>query len=61
MNNIKQHILYFFIENAPCPVELQDLKSKYFIEIKNVKNSCSSCEIEKIRIKYLKILTDYDI
>jgi hypothetical protein len=57
---MKQHILNFFIENASCTIELQELKNKYFSELKELKNVCDSCETRKIRKKYLDLLLQYD-
>jgi hypothetical protein len=58
---MKQHILYFFIEKESCPVELQELKNKYFSELKQIKDTCDKCEIQNIRKKYLEILLKYDV
>jgi hypothetical protein len=58
---MKQHILNFFIENAECLVELQELKNKYFSELKQIKDTCDKCEIQNIRKKYLEILLKYDV
>ena len=58
---MKTHILNFFIENEECPIDLQDFKNKYFLELKQIKDTCDKCEIQNIRKKYLEILLKYDI
>lgn len=54
---MKKHIINFFIENSNLPVEIKELQNKYFLEIKEIKqDTCDSCELRKIRKKYLDIL-----
>lgn len=50
------NILDFFCIEKPCSEELQQLKNKYFFEIKKSFYSCSECDTFQIRKKYIKLL-----
>jgi hypothetical protein len=57
---MKDEILNFFIKEMPCRFELQELKDKYFLDLKTECMSCESNVLKDLRIKYIRLLENYD-
>ena len=53
---MKDEILNFFIKEMPCRFELQELKDKYFLDLKTECMSCESNVLKNLRIKYIRLL-----
>lgn len=50
------NILDFFCEEKPFIEEFQDLRRKYFVDLRENFYSCEECDISQIQKRYLKTL-----
>jgi len=55
------YILDFFNEEKDCSDSLKELKQEYFKELEGLKNNCVSCDLRRLRDKYIKILLSKDV
>jgi hypothetical protein len=55
------YVLDFFDEEKECSDSLKELKQEYFKELEGLKNNCVSCDLRRLRDKYIKILLSKDV
>lgn len=49
-------VLDFFDPNKECAEHLKQLKENYLKEHNTISKGCKSCELRKLRDKYLKLI-----
>jgi protoheme ferro-lyase len=55
------YILDFFDEDKDCSETLKELKQEYFKELEELKKDCVSCDLRRLRDKYIKILLSKNV